>query len=64
MKDKKKKSSNLGIKPPSGRVIPNEPWQVCCNMTEKGNDTPEGAFLPRCPSDRPTTHVKINECDY
>lgn len=42
----------------------NEPWQINMDLTPKGSDTAKGAFLPRPGYERPTTHVKVNECDH
>lgn len=52
------------IKHGSGRAVPNEQWEINLNLTPKGNDSPEGAWNPRPGKDRPTTHVKTNECDH
>lgn len=52
------------VKHGSGRAVPNEQWQVNMNLTPQGSDSPEGAFLPRAAKNRPTTHIKVNECDY
>lgn len=46
------------------KVIDNDPWQFNFDLTPKGNDTGWGAFLPRPGKDRPTPHVKLNECDH
>lgn len=48
----------------NGKVIPMEQFEMNLNLTPEGNDTPWGAFLPRAGKNRPTTHVKINECDH
>lgn len=52
------------IKKGSGRAVPNEHWEVNRNLTPAGDNSGWGAFLPRPGKDRPTTHVKTNECDY
>lgn len=52
------------VKHGDGRAIPNEHWQINLNLTPAGNDSPEGAFLPREGRNRPTPHTKINECDH
>lgn len=52
------------IKHGSGRAVPNEHWQVNLNLTPQGDNTAWGAFLPRSGYERPTPHVKTNECDH
>ena len=52
------------IKHGSGRAVPNEQWEINKDLTPEGNDSPAGAFLPRCGKNRPTTYVKTNECDH
>lgn len=52
------------IKKGSGRAVPNEQWQMNKDLTPQGDSTGWGAFLPRCGKDRPTPHVKTNECDH
>ncbi len=52
------------IKHGSGRAVPNEQWEINRNLTPEGSDSAMGAFLPRCGYKRPTTHVKVNECDH
>lgn len=41
-----------------------EAWQVNLDLTPAGDNIGNNAFLPRSGKDRPTTHVKVNECDY
>ena len=52
------------IKHGSGRAVPNEQWEMNLNLTPSGRPDAWGAFLPMPGKDRPTTHVKTNECDY
>ena len=52
------------IKHGNGRAVPNEQWEVNLDLTPSGNNTGWGAFLPRCAKDRPTPHIKTNECDH
>jgi hypothetical protein len=52
------------IKKGSGSPIPQEHYEVNRDLTPQGDSTGWGAFLPRAGKDRPTTHVKTNECDY
>ncbi len=52
------------IKHGDGRAVPNEQWEVNRDATPAGNNSGWGAFLPRAGKDRPTPHVKINECDH
>ncbi len=52
------------VKHGDGRAVPNEYWQVNRDLTPPGSDAPKYAFNPRCPKDRPTMHVKTNECDH
>lgn len=51
------------IKHGSGRAV-HEQWQKNMNLTPDGHPTAAGAFLPMKGRDRPTTHVKTNECDH
>lgn len=46
------------------QAISGDHWQVNMDLTPAGNESAWGAFLPRSGKDRPTTHVKINECDH
>lgn len=39
-------------------------WEKHLTVSLAGKGTPDGAFLPRQAKDRPTPHVKINECDH
>lgn len=39
-------------------------WEKTVKVSLAGGKTPDGAFLPKCAKDRPTPHVKINECDH
>lgn len=48
----------------SKNPIPQAHWEVKKNLTPEGNNSGWGAFLPRKGKDRPTPHVKTNECDY
>lgn len=48
----------------SGPVIPQHHWQVNKDLTPQGDSSGWGAFLPRSGKDRPTPHVKTNECDH
>lgn len=52
------------IKKGSGPAVPNKHWEINRDLTPAGSDTASGAFLPRSPKDRPTIHVKTNECDH
>lgn len=52
------------IKKGSGRAVPNEQWQINVDLTPKGNDSPRDCFNPRPAKDRPSMHVKTNECDH
>lgn len=52
------------IKKGSGPTVPNKHWEINRDLTPEGNDTAAGAFLPRCARNRPSTHVKTNECDH
>lgn len=52
------------IKHGEDHVIPQSHWEINRNLTPSGNDSAQGAFLPRSGKDRPTTHVKTNECDH
>ena len=52
------------IKHGSDRAVPNDHWQVNMDLTPKGESNGWGAFLPRAGKDRPTPHVKTNECDH
>ncbi len=52
------------IKHGNGRAVPNQQWELNLNLTPAGEDSASGAFLPRAGKDRPTTHVKTNECDH
>ncbi len=52
------------IKKGSGPAVPNQHWQMNLDLTPEGNNSPAGCFLPRGPKNRPTTHVKVNECDH
>jgi len=45
-------------------AVPQEQWLINLNLTPEGDNSAWGAFLPRNPSNRPTPHVKINECDH
>jgi len=48
----------------SGRAVPNEHWQMNLNLTPDGRPDPRNCFNPMRPKDRPTMHVKTNECDH
>lgn len=48
----------------SGDVVHQQHWQINKDLTPEGSDTAAGAFLPRKARNRPTTHVKTNECDH
>jgi hypothetical protein len=52
------------IKKGSGPAVPNKHWEINRNLTPEGNETAWGAFLPRKAKNRPTIHVKTNECDH
>lgn len=39
-------------------------WEKTVTVSLAGGDLPDGAFLPKRSKDRPTPHVKINECDH
>jgi hypothetical protein len=52
------------IKHGSGMAVPNEQWEKNMDLTPKGESNGWGAFLPRCGYERPTPHVKTNECDH
>lgn len=52
------------IKHGDGRTVPSEHWEVNRDATPAGASSGWGAFLPRAGKDRPTPHVKINECDH
>jgi hypothetical protein len=52
------------IKHGSGRAVPNEQWEVNMNLTPAGYGNAWGAFLPQAGKNRPTPHVKTNECDH
>lgn len=52
------------VKHGDGRAVPNEHWQVNRDLTPEGNNSGWGAFLPRQGKNRPTTHIKTNECDH
>lgn len=52
------------IKHGSHSAIPNNPWEVNRNLTPAGSNNPADVFLPRSPKNRPTAHVKTNECDH
>lgn len=47
-----------------GPVVPHAHWEVNRDLTPHGESDGWGAFLPRCGKDRPTPHVKTNECDH
>jgi hypothetical protein len=55
MKEKKKQKQH---------AISNVQWEKNMDLTPEGNNSGSGAFLPRSGKNRPTTHVKTNECDY
>lgn len=44
--------------------IPQEHYETNRDLTPKGESNGWGAFLPRAGKDRPTPHVKTNECDH
>jgi hypothetical protein len=52
------------IKHGSGRAVPNEQWQKNMNLTPDGKPEPATCLNPMRPKDRPSTHVKTNECDH
>lgn len=52
------------IKHGDGQTVPNKHWEMNRNLTPAGADNAWGAFLPQCGNDRPTPHVKVNECDH
>lgn len=52
------------IKHGSGDAVPSKQWQNNRNLTPAGSDRPSEVFLPRAGKDRPTPHVKTNECDH
>lgn len=47
-----------------GRAVPDKEWCKNIDLTPEGNNSPAGAFLPRKARDRPSCHVKVNECDH
>lgn len=59
----KNKTANV-IRKDSGPILPQEHWEMNRNITPAGDSSGWGAFLPRPGKDRPTPHVKINECDH
>ena len=59
-----KKQNADPMKKSSGRAVPNEHWQINMDLTPEGHPTAAGAFLPMSGYERPTTHVKTNECDH
>ncbi len=48
----------------SGRAVPNQQWEKNFNLTPDGMPEPATCFNPMRPKDRPSTHVKVNECDH
>jgi hypothetical protein len=44
--------------------VPNKQWEINRALTPEGSDTSYGAFFPRSGKDRPTMHLKVNECDH
>lgn len=64
---KKKHSSpsdGKGLSRSHRSVLPQEHWQFNMNLTPSGTDHGGEAFLPREGKNRPTPHVKTNECDH
>lgn len=55
---------NVGYDKNSSKTLPQDDWQVNINLTPQGNNTYVGAWNPIPGKERPTTHVKINECDH
>ena len=47
-----------------GDAVPNAHWEVNRDLTPEGDNGPKGAWEPRCGKNRPTMHVKTNECDH
>jgi len=49
-----------------GPTAPQEAWvkEVGASVFAKGGNDPAGAFLAKAGKDRPTPHIKINECDH
>lgn len=47
-----------------GKPIKNEQWEKNMDLTPKGTNIGWEAFNPRPGKERPTTHVKVNECDH
>ena len=52
------------IKHGSGPAVPQEHWEVNRNLTPDGTNHWGAAWNPRQGKDRPTMHVKTNECDH
>jgi hypothetical protein len=52
------------IKHGNERAVPQDHWEVNKDLTPKGASNGWGAFLPRPGDERPTPHVKTNECDH
>ncbi len=47
-----------------GSAVPNAHWQMNRNLTPDGRCDAKTAFDPTKGKDRPTMHVKTNECDH
>ena len=59
----KNKTSDV-VKHGSGPIWPMHHYEHNQDLTPHGSDHPGHVFLPREGKNRPTTHVKINECDH
>jgi len=50
----------------SAPAAPKEHWEMRYNMHEPSKNmvvTSGADFMPKCPKDRKTTHLKVNETD-
>lgn len=47
-----------------GMSVPPQHWEKQYKDSPYQKITPASAFLPHCAKDRPTPHLKVNECDH
>jgi hypothetical protein len=64
---KKQESSITASKSQNGRPSSNEHWERHYSLSQPSKNmvVTEGAdFNPKCPNERKTTHLKVNNTDY
>ncbi len=56
---------NASVPAKAGKQVPpKEHWEMHYDDAPTAKPTPSGAFLPKRSKDRPTPHLKVNECDH